>query len=87
MIDYRCPSCGSHGQVAGAEQLSQPCSACKAGAIWETLPAETLRLVGEELARGRTVHAIKALRDAHPSIGLADAIDVVACQAADSHDR
>jgi hypothetical protein len=77
MIDYECPSCGSRGQVADVEQLSQLCSVCKATAIWEALPAETWRIVGEELIHGRTVHAIKALRDAHPSIGLAEAIGLV----------
>ncbi|MFI7598027.1 hypothetical protein [Actinoplanes sp. NPDC049681] len=78
MIDYECSRCGGRGRVAGPDQLSQPCSGCRADATWAALPAETRRLVEEELARGRMLHGIKALRDAHPSIPLAHAIEVVA---------
>lgn len=79
MIEYECSRCGRRGQVAAPEQLSQPCSCCQAEATWAMLPAEIRRLVEDELARGRTVHAIKALRDAQPSMALAHAIDVVTC--------
>lgn len=77
MIDYECHRCGVRGRVADPEQVSELCHACKAEAAWATLPPETWRMVDEELARNRIVHAIQALRTAHPSIGLPQAMDIV----------
>jgi hypothetical protein len=59
MIDYECHRCGVRGRVADPEQVSELCHACKAEAAWATLPPETWRMVDEELARNRIVHAIQ----------------------------
>jgi len=87
MIDYECPLCGRHGLVATPEQLSDLCHVCQAQAAWAQLPASTWELVGEHLAHKRIVQAIMALRTAHPSIALREAIDLVNYRETRSNER
>ncbi|WP_412743698.1 hypothetical protein [Krasilnikovia sp. MM14-A1004] len=77
MIDYECRRCGNRGRVAEAHQLTELCHTCQAQEAWAALPAETWRIVGEDLARGHTIPAIVALRTAHSSISLGQAVNMV----------